>query len=113
MCIRDRQLRDRKEKYEGYKDRLEKTAENEISTTDPDARLMSNNNNSVDVSYNVQTSVDAKNKMIVDFKVIQKPNDLGQLASICLLYTSGHNKIPFPCIMAHDVHVSTEFLSAF
>lgn len=78
------QLRDRKEKYEGYKDRLEKTAENEISTTDPDARLMSNNNNSVDVSYNVQTSVDAKNKMIVDFKVIQKPNDLGQLASMAL-----------------------------
>jgi len=52
---------------------------NEISTTDPDARLMCNNNNNVDVSYNVQTTVDAKHKLIADFKVTQKPNDLGEL----------------------------------
>jgi len=58
------QLRERKNKYEKYKEHLDKTGENEISTTDPDARLMCNNNNNVDVSYNIQTTVDSKHKII-------------------------------------------------
>lgn len=78
------QLRERKNKYEKYKEHLDKTGENEISTTDPNARLMCNNNNNVDVSYNVQTTVDSKHKIIVDFKVSQKPNDLGELDNMAL-----------------------------
>ena len=78
------QLRERKNKYEKYKEHLDKTGENEISTTDPDARLMCNNNNNVDVSYNIQTTVDSKHKIIVDFKVSQKPNDLGELDNMAL-----------------------------
>ncbi|MDF2566370.1 MAG: hypothetical protein K0Q53_2774 [Massilibacillus sp.] len=45
---------------------------------------MCNNNNNVDVSYNVQTTVDAKYKLIADFKVMQKPNDLGELDNMAL-----------------------------
>lgn len=78
------ELRERKGKYEAYKEQLKETGENEISTTDPDARLMCNNNNNVDVSYNVQTTVDAKHKLIADFKVTQKPNDLGELDNMAL-----------------------------
>lgn len=78
------QLRERKNKYEKYKEHLDKTGENEISTTDPNARLMCNNNNNVDVSYNIQTTVDSKHKIIVDFKVSQKPNDLGELDNMAL-----------------------------
>jgi transposase len=81
---RIQQLKDRKEKYESYQRKLKQSGENEISTTDLDARLMANNNNNVEVSYNVQTTVDAKHKLIADFKVTQKPNDLGQLASMAL-----------------------------
>ncbi len=80
---RIQQLRDRKEKYEQYQRRLEQSGENEISTTDPDSRLMANHNN-VEVSYNIQTTVDAKHKLIADFKVIQKPNDLGELDNMAL-----------------------------
>lgn len=64
---RIQELKNRKQKYEQYKNQLQESGQNEISTTDPDARLMSNNNNNVDVSYNVQTTVDAKQKLIVDF----------------------------------------------
>lgn len=78
------ELKSRKEKHKGYKQRLEESGQNEISTTDPDARLMSNSNNNVDVSYNVQTTVDAKHKLIADFKVSQKPNDLGELDNMAL-----------------------------
>lgn len=81
---RIQELRERKEKYEAYKKQLKEKGENEISTTDPDARLMCNNNNSVEVSYNVQTTVDSKYKLIVDFKVSQKPNDLGELDNMAL-----------------------------
>jgi len=78
------QLRSRKEKYEGFKKVLEDEDSSEISTTDPDARLMSNNNGNVDVSYNVQTTVDSKHKLIVDFDVTVQPNDLGQLAKMAV-----------------------------
>ncbi len=84
IADRLRELKERKEKYEEYKKELKEKGENELSTTDPDARLMSNNNNNVDVSYNVQTTVDAKHKLIVDFKVSQKPNDLGELDNMAL-----------------------------
>ena len=78
------ELRNRKKKYSGYKDKLVERGENEISTTDPDARLMCNNNNNVDVSYNIQTTVDSKHKLIADFKVTNKPNDLGELDNMVL-----------------------------
>lgn len=78
------ELRARKKKYEAYQEQLRKTGGNEVSTTDPDARLMCNNNNNVDVSYNVQTTVDAKHKLLVDFKVTQNPNDLGELDNMAL-----------------------------
>lgn len=81
---RIRELRERKGKYEEYKNQLQTSGENEVSTTDPDARLMCNNNNNVDVSYNVQTTVDSKHKLIADFKVTNKPNDLGELDNMAI-----------------------------
>jgi len=80
---RIKQLKERKEKYESYQKKLKQSGETELSTTDPDSRLMVNNNN-VEVSYNVQISVDAKHKLIADFKVTSKPNDQGQLAPMVL-----------------------------
>ena len=76
------QLRKRKETYESYKETMEETGENEISLTDPDSRLMNSSNFGVDVGYNVQTSVDAKEKLILDFEVTTQPNDLGQLGDM-------------------------------
>jgi hypothetical protein len=34
---------------------------------------MCNNNNGLEISYNVQTTVDLKHKLIVDFKVTKYP----------------------------------------
>jgi transposase len=81
---RIKELRERKQEYEGYKEQLKETGAKEISTTDPDARLMCNNNGNVDVSYNVQTTVDARHKLIADFKVTQRPNDIGELDNMAL-----------------------------
>lgn len=81
---RIKELQERKHKYENYQKELEDTGVNEISTTDPDARLMSNSKNNVDVSYNIQTTVDAKHKLVADFKVTKNPNDLGELDNMSL-----------------------------
>ena len=78
------ELRNRKQKYETYQNELEQTGNNEISTTDADARLMCNSNNNIDVSYNVQTTVDAKHKLIADYKITTNPNDLGELDNMAL-----------------------------
>lgn len=78
------ELRKRKNRYAAMEEELERDKKNEISTTDPDARLMSNNNGAVDVSYNVQTAVDSKHKLIVTFEVITQPNDLGYLSPLAL-----------------------------
>lgn len=46
--------------------------------TDPDSRLMFNNQK-FDVCYNVQTSIDDKNKLIVDYEVTNDVTDMDQL----------------------------------
>jgi len=79
-----KELRNRKTLYYGYKDILNEKEINEISTTDPDARLMAVNNNGVDVCYNVQTVVDNKYNLIVDTEVINNPTDQGQLSNMSI-----------------------------
>ena len=76
------ELDNRKQKYASLEQELEETGEGEISTTDPDARLMAVNNNGIEVSYNVQTVVDEKHKLVVDTEVINNPSDQGQLSSM-------------------------------
>jgi len=68
-------LKEHKNRYQGYADELEETGESQKSLTDGDSRLMTTNSSKMDVCYNVQTAVDAKNKMIVDFEVSNQGND--------------------------------------
>ncbi|WP_461255549.1 IS1182 family transposase [Treponema sp. R80B11-R83G3] len=68
-------LKERKERYQGYADELEKTGEKQKSLTDADSRLMTTNSQKMDVCYNVQTAVDAKNKLIVEFEASNQGND--------------------------------------
>lgn len=70
-------LQSRKVKYEGMIETLKETGEKQISLTDPDSRLMAKLN-SHKMAYNVQTGVDEKNALIVDFVVSNKP-DRGQM----------------------------------
>ena len=61
---------------------MDETGAAEVSTTDPDARLMAVNKNGIEVSYNVQTAVDQKHKLVVDSEVTNNPADQGQLSTI-------------------------------
>ena len=80
-----KELEKRKTKYTDMLEQLRKTGDTEISTVDPDARLMGVNNNGVEVSYNVQTAVDQKHKLVIDSEVVNTPADQGQLAPMAKL----------------------------
>lgn len=73
--------KERKERYEGYRDTLEKSGESQISLTDPDSRLMKANEGFC-VGYNVQTAVDAGSHMIAGFQVTDSPTDHGLITSV-------------------------------
>lgn len=77
-----KKLHERKETYEGFLARIE--TEGEISAVDPDARLMRQNGDGrkLDVCYNVQTVVDSKHHLIVDFETTNQPDDKGNLENM-------------------------------
>ena len=59
----------RKEFYNSLSDQLEQSGEVQISTSDPDSRQLITRNNITEVAYNIQTTVDEKNKLVLDYKV--------------------------------------------
>ena len=75
-------LLERKELYESYKAQLEASGENELSVVDPDARLMGNNRGGVEMAYNVQSAVDGKNDLIIEYDVSTNPADQNQLGKM-------------------------------
>lgn len=50
----------------------------EICITDPDAKIMKNHSN-IEPCYNVQSVVDSKHKLILDYDVTNQANDIGLL----------------------------------
>jgi len=60
---------DRKVKYENMDRQLTNSGEYQISTSDPESRQMMTRNNISEVAYNVQTVVDAKHNIPIDYKV--------------------------------------------
>jgi transposase len=73
-----------KEQMEALKDievQLNKTADKQISLTDPDARSMKSRGAGI-VGYNVQTAVDTQHHLIVAHEVTNKGSDRNQLSSM-------------------------------
>jgi Transposase and inactivated derivatives len=72
------ELEQRKAVYKSYSNEMKEIGETQKSLTDSDSRLMMANGKT-DICYNMQISVDAKNKLIVDFEATNKANDKNQL----------------------------------
>lgn len=76
-------LSQRKSKYEKLKEQLANTDETQISTTDPDTRALPLRMRIVQVGYNLQSVVDDKHNLIVDYQITNK-NDHRSLAPMAL-----------------------------
>jgi len=78
-----KQLRDRKQQYQGLAQELQQRGETQGSLTDPESRSMPVGQ-ATEVCSNVQTVVEAKHKLIVAHEVTNAVTDHGQLAEMAL-----------------------------
>jgi transposase len=76
-------LREKQEWHEELLAQLQESQENQLSTTDPDARKMHTAQGAI-VGYNAQSAVDAKHKLIVAGDVTTEGTDLRQLGSMAV-----------------------------
>jgi|CXWL01.1.fsa_nt_gi transposase len=73
-----KKLKDRKEGYKQLSRELIKTGQEQLSTTDPDAKQMIIRGAITEVAYNLQTAVDEKNNLVVHYEASQN-NDRNAL----------------------------------
>src|SRR5665811_489294 len=59
----------RKDNYKNLEKQLKESGEAQISISDPESRQIMLRNNITEVAYNVQTTVDSKNNIPIDYKV--------------------------------------------
>jgi transposase len=71
----------RKKDYENMSRQLEQTGEPQLSASDPESRQLMTRNNITEVAYNVQTVVDAKHYLPIDYKVTNQ-NDTRALSGM-------------------------------
>jgi transposase len=74
------QLEDKKQQYQQLQGQMKASGQREVSLVDPDSRLMRIASQHFEVGYNIQTSVDSKQHLIVDYDVINISTDHHQLA---------------------------------
>jgi transposase len=61
-----------RDKYRALLEKLTKTDETQISTSDPDSRNLPIKQQFTEVAYSVQATADAKNKILLDYEVTNK-----------------------------------------
>jgi len=74
-------LKKRKKEYRELQEKLQDSKETQISLTDPDSRAMVNNQK-IEVCYNIQTTVDDKHKLILDYEVTNEVKDHHHLSKM-------------------------------
>jgi transposase len=74
-------LKDQKQLLEQAKTELQNNRQKYVSLTDPDCRLMKNDRR-IEPAFSMQTAVDAKHSLIVDYELTQDAADNNHLASL-------------------------------
>lgn len=105
------QQKRRKEKYDKMEDHLQESGENQISTTDPDSRQMISRNNITEVAYNVQTTVDSKYNIPIDYKVTNENDSkaMGKMLVRAKVILKSDN---FTVLYDKGYHTGSEFKKA-
>ena len=75
-------LKEQRQTYPSYEQRMERSGESQIAVTDPDSRLMRDGHKGRDACYNVQFAIDDKHKLIAEYEVTNDVNDQQQLANM-------------------------------
>lgn len=100
--------KEHKDKYDGFKKKLDETGEVQISTSDPDSRQLITRNNITEVAYNVQSTVDSKHNIPIDFKVTNR-NDSKAMGGMVRRAKTVLGKSGFTALYDKGYHTGTEF----
>ena len=102
----------RKAFYNNLTDQLQSSGEVQISTSDPDSRQMITRNNITEVAYNVQTSVDDKQKLIFDYQVTNT-NDSKAMGGMLRRAKVIIGSDEFKALYDKGYHTGSEFKKAY
>lgn len=103
----EKHLKQRK-KYEAYKNELNETGDTQISTSDPDSRQMITRNNITEVAYNVQSTVDARHNIPIDYKVTNQ-NDSKAMGGMIRRAKTILQHNDFTALYDKGYHTGSEF----
>ena len=99
-------------KYVNMLKELEASGDTQISTSDPDSRQMITRNNITEVAYNVQTVVDAKHCIPIEYKVTNQ-NDSKAMGDMVERTTEILESTDFVALYDKGYHTGSEFKTAF
>ncbi|MDP2089366.1 MAG: transposase [Flavobacteriaceae bacterium] len=101
----------RKDFYNDLTQQLEESGQTQISTSDPDSRQMITRNNITEVAYSVQTTVDAKHNIPVDYKITNE-NDSKAMGGMARRAKTILGKNNFTMLYDKGYHTGSEFAYA-
>ena len=102
---------DRKAQYRDIEKRLNESGESQISTSDPESRQIMLRGNITEVCYNVQTTVDAKNNIPIDYKVTNQ-NDSKAMGNMVQRAKSILGSNNFTALYDKGYHTGSELKTA-
>jgi transposase len=97
----------RKDFYNNLSNELDQNGDTQISTADPDSRQMITRNNITEVAYNVQTLVDAKHNLPIDYKVTNE-NDSKAMGTMLRRAKTILKKNDFTALYDKGYHTGSE-----
>jgi len=97
-----------RDKYIEMQQKLQQSEEVQISTSDPDSRQLITRNHITEVAYNVQSTVDAKHNIPIDFKVTNK-NDSKAMGSMVRRAKTILKTKNFTALYDKGYHTGSEF----
>ena len=98
-----RKQENRKDQYREIEKQLKETGEPQVSVSDPESRQIMVRNNITEVAYNIQTTVDSKNYLPIDYKVtnqndskamgnmVQRAKSILRTNDFTVLYDKGYH----------------------
>jgi hypothetical protein len=102
---------ERKEVYKQIEKQLKESGEAQVSTSDPESRQIMIRNNITEVAYNVQTTVDAKNNIPIDYKVTNQ-NDSKAMGNMVQRAKSILRTNEFTALYDKGYHTGSELKTA-
>ena len=101
----------RKETYHNLSKQLEESGEKQISTSDPQSRQMITRNNITEVAYNIQSTVDGKHCLPIDYKVTNT-NDSKAMGNMLQRSKTILGSNEFTALYDKGYHTGSEFKAA-